>query len=166
MGMGTPEEEGMSAQSSVTGFLQMKPVGRIGPGMQVAVLALLYACTVLLGYAEYAARGTLWGYPLSVSLLFAPLYEEVIFRGILLPWLLHRLPPGRATAVVSVLFGLWHLKNVFWLGPERVLAQMAYTGLVVSPLLCWVTLRTRSAWPAAILHYAHNILASPLVFGR
>ena len=36
-------------------------------------------------------------------------YEEVVFRGVILGLALRRLPPLPATLVTSALFGLWHV---------------------------------------------------------
>lgn len=65
----------------------------------------------------------------------------------------------KAIALTSVLFALWHLKNIFFLPPGALLYQMAYTGLIVSPVLSYITLKTRTVWPAVILHYLNNLAA-------
>lgn len=106
----------------------------------------------------------MWGYPLfSISILFVALYEEALFRGAILGWLKTRMPAVAAIVVSSVLFGVWHAKNMFWMDPAIVVRQMLYTGIVVGPILALVTVKTRTIWPAIMLHQLHNILASPVV---
>jgi len=53
---------------------------------------------------------------------------------------------------------LFHLRNIYWLEPAALARSMAYTGLLLGPILGWVTLRTRSVWPAVCLHYVNNLV--------
>jgi membrane protease YdiL (CAAX protease family) len=55
------------------------------------------------------------------------------------------------------LFGLVHFRNIYWLEPARLLGLMLTTGLVLGPIFAYVTLRTRTVWPAVILHYVNNL---------
>lgn len=142
-----------------TTFLSLRRVGLLTPGMQVAIVALLYVVTTLVGYLEYQSKGTMFGYPLSISILFVPIYEEIIFRGLILKEVESRMKWPMAITITSVLFGLWHLKNIFFLSPGHLAYQIAYTGLIVSPILSYITLKTRTVWPAVILHYLNNLLA-------
>jgi membrane protease YdiL (CAAX protease family) len=59
--------------------------------------------------------------------------------------------------VSSLLFGLVHLRNIYWLDAAAPAKNMAFTGLVLGPILAWVTLRLRTVWPAVILHYVNNL---------
>jgi membrane protease YdiL (CAAX protease family) len=122
---------------------------------------LLYALTTLVGFREYQATGMMYGYPLSISILFVPIYEEILFRGFILEAASKRMDWRKALVLTSVLFALWHLKNIFFLPPGALIYQMAYAGFIVSPILSYITLKTRTIWPAVILHYLNN-LAAPL----
>jgi membrane protease YdiL (CAAX protease family) len=95
--------------------------------------------------------------------------EETLFRGVLLGLGLRRWSRGRAIAVSSGLFGLWHVLPAFGLsanpaaagltGPGgRVLAvalAVASTGLV-GALWCWLRLRSRSLLAPVLVHLAGN----------
>jgi len=139
-------------------LFEVRRIGPVPAWSQVVLVALLFAATVLLTHAEYLAKGTTFGFggP-GFNVLVAPIYEELVFRG----WILGRLARARsatvAIAVSSLLFGLLHLRLVFWLDEPALLRTMIYAGLVLSPVLGWVTLRCRSVWPAVILHYANNL---------
>ena len=89
------------------------------------------------------------GMPLAVTVVIAPIYEELIFRG----WIL----PKWGIAISSVLFGLWHLKNLFYFEFSDVVYQMAYAGLVLGPVLGWAAMKTKSILPGVVLHYLNNI---------
>jgi hypothetical protein len=134
---------------------------RAGPcpaWVQVALVVGVFVANVLLTHAEYRARGTAFGYPgPAITMLVVYIYEELVFRGWILGALERRLPAWGAIVASSLLFGLWHLRNVYWLEPDALARLMAHTGLLLGPLLGWVTLRFRSLWPAAILHGLHNL---------
>jgi membrane protease YdiL (CAAX protease family) len=126
--------------------------------LQLVLVVLGFVATVLLTNAEFRAHGTSFGYPgPAFNAIVAPIYEELVFRG----WILGRLARARsagvAIAVSSLLFGLLHLRDIYWLDTPALLRLMAYTGLVLGPLLGYVTLRCRSVWPAVILHYLNNL---------
>lgn len=62
-----------------------------------------------------------------------------------------------AIAVSSLLFGILHLRNIYWLETPRLVSNVLTTALVIGPVLGYVALRCRSVWPAVILHYANNL---------
>jgi membrane protease YdiL (CAAX protease family) len=131
----------------------------VPPWAQVVAVVGLFLATLFLAHAEYRAKGTSFGYSgPAFNMLICPIYEELIFRG----WILGRLArwrsPAIAIAVSSLLFGILHLRLVYWLDTRALLGVVAYTGLVLGPLLGWVALRCKSVWPAVILHYVNNLL--------
>lgn len=126
--------------------------------LQLVLVVAGFVATVLLTHREYLAKGTTFGFAgPGFNVLVAPIWEELVFRG----WILGRLAQRRsatlAIALSSLLFGLFHLRNIFWLDAATLARSMLYTGLLLGPLLGWVTLRCRSLWPAVILHYANNL---------
>ncbi len=126
---------------------------------QASVVVGLFVATVLCTYAEYRDEGTTFGFPgAGFNVLVAPIYEELIFRG----WILGRLARSHssvtAVGVSSLLFGVLHIRNIYWLDTATLVRLMLFTGLVLGPILGYVTLRCRSVWPAVILHYANNLL--------
>jgi membrane protease YdiL (CAAX protease family) len=77
----------------------------------------------------------------------APLTEEFFFRGLLLRGFEQRYGGSAAIGLTTVLFSLAHLNPV----------QLPAT-LFLGFYLGWLTLRTRSVWPAVIAHAANNLL--------
>lgn len=69
--------------------------------------------------------------PPKPLVLFAPIYEEIIFRGLILGALLTQLSKRQAILYSSLLFGAWHLKNIFFLDLDLLTYQMLYTTLFV-----------------------------------
>lgn len=97
--------------------------------------------------SEYPGLGL--GLAITVILL-VPVFEEILYRGLLLralePW--GRLP---ALIVTSLVFGLGH-------GPVQLTGTVA-----LGWVLGWLTLEYKSIWPAVLLHAAFNATAG-LVF--
>lgn len=141
-------------------FLLFRKVGTFSVIAQITVISLLYLCTLLLGYTEYTSQGTFFGYPLATSILFVPIYEEILFRGLILEQATKHTTQVKAVFITSILFGLWHLKNIFWLDGALLIKQVLYAICVLSPIFCWITLRTKTIWPGVILHYLNNLLSS------
>jgi membrane protease YdiL (CAAX protease family) len=80
--------------------------------------------------------------------VIAPLVEEFICRGWLMPALLVRWRPSRAIALSALVFGVMHLNP--W--------QFFYA-LYLGAWLAWVYARTRSVWPCVAGHAVNNGLA-------
>jgi membrane protease YdiL (CAAX protease family) len=136
-------------------------VRRAGPVPAWLVAALTvcgFLATVFCTWREYRASGTVFGFPgPAFNVLVSPIWEELVFRGWILQTLARRRSSLFAIAASSLLFGLFHVRNVYWLEPWPLARQMLWTGLVVGPVLAWLTLRFRSLWPAVVGHYAHNL---------
>jgi uncharacterized protein len=79
--------------------------------------------------------------------IMAPVWEEVMFRGLLFPAFAYVLRSPVAGALVSsILFGAIHPQ-----GPAGMLPLV-----VIALMNCWLTYRTRSLIPAIVLHSVHN----------
>lgn len=142
----------------INDLFEFRRVWRIPASLQVIAVVLLFVAAVLLTHAEYVAKGTCFGFPgPAFSMLFTPIYEELIFRGWILGALARRRSAVTAIAVSSFLFGLVHIRNIYWLDTPRLLSMMGYAGLVAGPFYGYVTLRTRSVWPAVVMHYVNNL---------
>jgi membrane protease YdiL (CAAX protease family) len=124
---------------------------------QILIVAALFIVTTLLVNSEYQATGLAFGYPLSISLLFAPIYEEILFRGIILSTLLKKQGVWKAIIFSSLLFGIWHFKNIFYLDTVELSYQIFYTSVFYAPLMAFISIKMESIWPAVILHYLNNI---------
>jgi len=135
----------------IKNLFKLRQIGCLSPTHQIILLILSF-----LGSVFYYLDADSW------HVIFAPLYEEVIFRGFVLGGLLSLYNKRVAICLSAFLFGLWHLKNLTFMPINEVLYQTAYTGLILGPFLAWLTLKTKSIWMAVLLHTANNILVSPL----
>jgi membrane protease YdiL (CAAX protease family) len=138
-------------------LLHFRRFGPVGPALKMTVVAGLYVATTLLLARGVRLTGKMMGYAPDVWILFVPITEEILFRGLILGALEISYGPVRAVVISSLFFGLWHLKNVFWLTHYQLLHQMLYTGLIFGPITAVLALKTRTIWPGVILHYLNNL---------
>jgi sodium transport system permease protein len=102
------------------------------------------------GMAEFMTAGslsrTLW--LLLLVAVVPAICEEVLFRGVFLSGIRRRMTPMRAILLNGIVFGAFHVPSatVYRLLPSAVLGM----------LLAWVVLRTRSIWPAMVMHFVNN----------
>ena len=150
-----------NAEISTLTLLELRPNWGLGRLVWVFIISLLFALTTIGHFLEFKAFGNMAGYPPSVSILFAPIYEEIIFRAVLLSTFTRLYGVFRAALITFLLFGLWHLKNIFWLDPRALIYQMGYTSLVFGPIAVWITWKAECVWPVVALHYINNF-SSPL----
>ncbi len=84
---------------------------------------------------------------LAEAILLAPFAEELFFRGLLLPLLLHRLSTPAAVILSSLLFAGFHFH------------APSFLSLFAVAIVCAVAyLRTRSLAAPIILHAAYNLV--------
>jgi membrane protease YdiL (CAAX protease family) len=89
------------------------------------------------------------------AVVVAPVVEELIFRGLMLPGLTRsRLRFVGAAIVTSVLFTLWHPGGAQKFTSFAVLLDWH---LLMSLGLCVVWWLTRSVWPCVLAHAASNL---------
>ncbi len=140
-------------------FFQFRTVWKLTPLVQILIIIGLYITMIVFGYFEFQKTGLLQGLPVHISVLFVPIYEEVIFRGLILGALIKVVSNKKAIVLSSLLFGLWHLKNIFFLNIPDLAYQIAYAALFFGPLTAYIALKTKTIWLGVILHYLNNILA-------
>ena len=98
-------------------------------------------------------------YPWSLRIFFVPIYEEIIFRGLILYFITHYSTAHFAVIISSLLFGLWHLKN-YRLQPKWVSAyQIFYAGFIIGPILAMITIITGTLYMAILIHSLNNLLS-------
>lgn len=85
---------------------------------------------------------------LVAGCLLAPLFEEMMFRGILLAGFLRRYPRGQAIAYSALFFGAAHL-NLY----------QFFLAFLLGLMLGWLYERSRSLLPCIALHAAVNASA-------
>jgi membrane protease YdiL (CAAX protease family) len=145
--------------NDISHLLSLRQIWIISPLAQIVIMCVLYVATGLTQLRLYKKTGKLfYNYPPISLLIFAPIYEEVIFRGVLLATFIPLYGILWAVVLQSVLFGLWHLRSLLFMPPKRVAAQVLYTGLILGPILALITLWTGTIWMAVILHFLNNFL--------
>jgi membrane protease YdiL (CAAX protease family) len=144
---------------------------RVGPSWYVAALglpivgfALGHALFVATGHDAIPVPGAVE--PVLFILFILVIGEEIGWRGFLLRVLLQRRSPIVATAIVAVIWALWHSPLYFLPGmPSYGQPFLAFAAWVIplSFLLTWLWIGTRSAWLTTLMHGSANIAAA-LVF--
>jgi len=87
---------------------------------------------------------------LTVTSLLSPIYEELIFRGYLLPTLMEDIGIAPAVMLISLLFGLGHYYQGGWI-------PVLDTGLLgVAMSLAY--LKTRSLWLSIGMHLGWDVI--------
>ncbi|MHB8718911.1 MAG: CPBP family intramembrane glutamic endopeptidase [Candidatus Dormibacteria bacterium] len=87
--------------------------------------------------------------------------QELQFRGLLMGSLERVATPAASNAAQAGLFGLAHIA-VQYAGPQPVFVPVT---MALGLLLGWITQRTRSLWPAIIIHGVADLAATVVVFG-
>lgn len=87
--------------------------------------------------------------------LFVGLYEEIAFRGFLLPRLAGVLPRWTAVLLAAFAFGMAHFPSQGWIG----VAQTTVAGIVLGA----ATLRRQRLWPAIVCHASFDLLSFAIV---
>ena len=132
----------------------------------VALVVLLGALTAVAGIFSWdpgvLVRNEQW---VVLFLALVPgVWEELAFRGIILSNLETRYSTRAAILISSVLFGLFHLGNLF--GSDDVAAVLF--GVIAATLLgigwAYIVVRTDSIIPAMVLHYLVDVLLDAELF--
>ena len=85
--------------------------------------------------------------------IIAPIVEETIFRGFMLPAFARRFGIVPAAIFTSLLFGAIHWQ-----------LNVGIITFIMGLLLSWLYYATRSLWPAIMFHSLKNLLAFVLIF--
>lgn len=83
----------------------------------------------------------------------APVFEETIFRGFMFPAFSKRFGIIAGATLTSLLFGLVHGQ-----------VNVGVITFILGMLLCWLYYKTKSLWPAILLHSFKNVVAFVLIF--
>lgn len=131
-------------------------------GVMVTIIAL-----VPLGMGEFRAdpaaliRNDQW---IFLLLAFVAIWEELAFRGAILANVEDRASPRRALVVSTLLFGLFHVTNLWvWGDPGGVVF-----GMVAATTFGfgwgYLVIRSGSVVPGFVLHYTVNVLLAAELF--
>lgn len=167
-GMGwIPRTPGLLGLAYVLPLLYAAPVYLLAWNVGVAGLdpskwSLQPGMTPLEGIAMLATLGTLSG-------LVSATGEEIGWRGLLVPELA-KLTNFRNTALLSgAVWASWHMPlligaNYHGEGTPIAYSLICFTAMAIAlgTVMAWLTLRSASLWPAALLHATHNLFVQGL----
>lgn len=80
--------------------------------------------------------------------IFAPLLEELLCRGVILRGLLNHTTPTRAILWSALIFGVIHLNP--W---------QAIPAFILGAIMGWVYWKSRSLWSTIFLHFVNNLFS-------
>ncbi len=144
----------------MTNFLILQQATSTPSIVLIIVISTLFAIQTIVQYRIFKKRRTLsHGYPVNTFLMLAPIYEEIIFRGFLFFGLIPVFGVLGSAIINAILFGLWHIRSIFFMPEKKVIIQILYTTLVIAPVCLYATHVTGNIWIAVIIHYLNNILA-------
>lgn len=89
--------------------------------------------------------------------------EEIGWRGFLVPELAKEMSFTKLSLLSGIIWAAWHSPILLFAdynaGTNRWYALGCFTVMVVSGsfIYAWLRLRSRSLWPAALLHASHNL---------
>lgn len=127
------------------------------------VILIVISLTYFYQRQQYLKNRVVFGrYPWSVRIFLAPIYEEIIFRGSVLYFIIKDFDIYLVVVVSCLLFGLWHLKNFQLQSKWTTVYQMFYAGFIIGPVLAIVTVFTGTLFLAMLLHALNNLL-SPII---
>jgi membrane protease YdiL (CAAX protease family) len=148
------------------------------------ILPLLYAAPVYLlawgsgiggfdaeAWGSAAELAALVGFGVLTGLIAAT-GEEIGWRGLLVPELA-KLMRFRSLALLSgAIWASWHMPMMLMAGYQGQGTPLLFSLVcfftmitALGAIMAWMTLRTRSFWPAALLHATHNLFVQT-VFDR
>ncbi len=115
-----------------------------------------YAPPSVASYLQFPGIGSLWA-------IFPAFAEEIAWRGYLQPRFIELYGLARGVVFTGIVWGAFHF--AFDFGATRSDQSVVYLlgvrmAMVIglSTVLAWITLRSGSVLPAAVLHGAYNIL--------
>lgn len=103
---------------------------------------------------------------------FAAFGEEAGWRGYMMPKLINIMGMNKAVIVGGIIWGMWHwpltcvghnFGDKYFGFPYTGCAMMCILSIFMGIILTFITIKSESIWPAAILHAVNN--ASPSILG-
>jgi membrane protease YdiL (CAAX protease family) len=137
-------------------------------GLVVGILVSLLYFTIVLVSEKFKTGRTLapllaastgaWLNTLA-QVFFSPIFEEIMFRGFVLPQLSSRMEFWKANTLQAIFFTAMHWPN--WIqvnGLKPMLLAMSLSILIIGLLLGWLARRTNSIWLPVVVHIINNFL--------
>lgn len=143
-------------KKNTAGMVALGVVFALGCSAVISILqSVVYDVFLISDGAGAQAQGIIFSMPpwlkIVSAVIFAPVVEEIMMRGILLNRLESRFPKWVAVVVSAALFGAMHLN---W-------TQGIFAG-VFGLVLGLLYVRTRSLWLCILAHAANNLWATLL----
>jgi membrane protease YdiL (CAAX protease family) len=91
--------------------------------------------------------------------LRAAFFEELVFRGFVYGGI--RLIGGtifQAFIGSSLLFGVFHMRNLWWAGWRRSWHMTRYAGFLAGPLFCLLRILSGDIYIGILIHFLHNLM--------
>lgn len=138
-----------------------------------AILVLIYP-NLLLSKSMCKAFGITAGvltrkigiqFMMSLLFTFVAIGEESGFRGYMMPKLIKLFGTGKAVYIGGIVWGLWHLPLICMglnFGTEYPgfpflgIILMTVDCICAGSILTFLTIKTKSIWPAAVMHAVNN----------
>lgn len=87
-------------------------------------------------------------------------WEEILFRGLVLGLVLDFSHSAILAIVISsILFGAFHLRNLWLADKKQVLLSCLYAGLFIGPVLAVVRIWSGDIYIGVLLHYLNNFVS-------
>lgn len=137
-------------------LIEFFPFSRI---LQIILIVFLYLLT-----ANYVSKNIkklnkkIQSYQYFLEFCFAPIYEEIIFRGLLFAGLLTIFGLIESVLISSIAFGLWHYKNIYFGMEKMVYKQMIFT-TIIGCIWGLIVYYIGTIWLIVIWHYIHNLVS-------
>lgn len=134
-------------------------------GALPASLLVLFAVMALLQPGGFGFRSP--GPVIAAILMLnlgVGLFEEILFRGLLMNGLRQKLSLPTAIVTSSILFGLLHIVSLGYGQTLAVTTVQVLTATALGGLFCVLVLQANSLWPAIALHAIYNSQAMILIF--
>ncbi|WP_439635919.1 lysostaphin resistance A-like protein [Oceanicaulis sp.] len=121
-------------------------------GLGSALIALPMGLLFLTGSYQLVGTGQIWPMAsVALTILAAAAFEEVLFRGIIVPEVEDAFGAYTALLLPSLLFSVLHFFNPNWAGWVSLV-----TGVLLGILWTLVYLITRNVWAATLNHALWN----------
>jgi len=170
-GMGwIPRTPGLLALAYILPLLYAFPVYLIAwasglGGFDPSAWSVEPGMSPLMGLLMIASVGALMG-------MISATGEEIGWRGLLVPELA-KVTSFRNTALISgLIWAAWHMPlmiaaNYHGEGTPIAYSLICFAAMIValSFVMAWITLKSRSLWPAAVLHATHNLFVQGVFDG-
>lgn len=141
----------------------------LGIGSAVLILLGTFIYSILLGRSSLNLEASFSfpstdriGFFIFINSIVPALWEEIVFRGVILVLLLKKYEPKFAVLIDGILFGCFHFINLAY-GADffSTVGQVAFTTFF-GITLAYLFTKTKSLTPCIIAHYVNNAF-QPLV---